>query len=406
MFSQRKQVEVDLRKFPARAWCGPAPATAYLDLNGGQSSQVDSPKLHQPAEVLRRTGSWAGRDCKLSRHSPTRRDQGSRFFLWPAAAHCRLEGSWACASGCEKNPWPPRGEAELWRGCIARLADPPPAPRRPQAASVVAISAAGADPSRIEPSRGARNHTEWRAPPPPRDPNPFIIAFLADSATLPRRAPARAIDPPLPAVTRTGASPSPAPPPPTTTPYPPRIPYYFALSPYRPFPPLPPPPPELTMGATFSKDSQATVVLEGVPVVGFVVGIVHAVRKEADRAKRTAAKAANSTLGVAGAIAGGVVLGPLGATLGGALGGLLGHAAEGGIAKTVEDPIIKEKLTILNTGGFAVDAVHGAIGGALASVGSFAVKEAGLSRAVESVVTVALASLGQGGPKTVRNGTA
>lgn len=168
----------------------------------------------------------------------------------------------------------------------------------------------------------------------------------------------------------------------------------------------PPPRPQLTMGATFSKDSQATVVLEGVPVVGFVVGIVHAARKEADRAKRTAAKAANSTLGVAGAIAGGVVLGPLGATLGGALGGLLGHAAEGGIAKTVEDPIIKEKLTVLNSGGFAVDAVHGAIGGALASVGSFAVKEAGLSRAVESVVTVALASLGQGGPKSVRNGTA
>lgn len=272
----------------------------------------------------------------------------------------------------------------------------------------MAISAAGRTPHVLSP-HAVHAITPSGAPPPPTDPNPFIIAFLADSASLNCHALARANDPPHPALTRTVVRDASL----TCTaatahhsisPVPLSI---LPLSRTTPSPSLSPPPlPQLTMGATFSKDSQATVVLEGVPVVGFVVGIVHAARKEADRAKRTAAKAANSTLGVAGAIAGGVVLGPLGATLGGALGGLLGHAAEGGIAKTVEDPIIKEKLTVLNSGGFAVDAVHGAIGGALASVGSFAVKEAGLSRAVESVVTVALASLGQGGPKSVRNGTA
>jgi hypothetical protein len=91
------------------------------------------------------------------------------------------------------------------------------------------------------------------------------------------------------------------------------------------------------MGQAFSKDGDATVFFEALPVVGYVAAAVHGIARNDEHAKRAAAKCTNSSLVTIGTVGGGLVGGIPGAMAGGAAMAGVGIGSQYGVSEHIKD---------------------------------------------------------------------
>jgi len=94
------------------------------------------------------------------------------------------------------------------------------------------------------------------------------------------------------------------------------------------------------MGQEFSKDGQATKIIESIPVAGYIASAVHANAGNQEHAKRAAAKCTSSTLTTIGTVGGGILGGPAGAMAGGAAMAGAGIGSQYGVSQHIKDEAV------------------------------------------------------------------
>ncbi|OCH86587.1 hypothetical protein OBBRIDRAFT_838041 [Obba rivulosa] len=119
----------------------------------------------------------------------------------------------------------------------------------------------------------------------------------------------------------------------------------------------------------FSKNGKATVFLEGLPVVGYVVAAGQGIAGNTEEAKRAAIRSTNALITTAATVGGGIVAGPAGAMLGAAAGKAAGIGLEKATAGTV-DPGVRMGLGEQTLASGAIEVVTSAAGGGAGGVGS------------------------------------
>jgi len=126
----------------------------------------------------------------------------------------------------------------------------------------------------------------------------------------------------------------------------------------------------------FERDGRATNLAEGLPVAGYIVSAIHAVKGNEEHARRAAGRCTNSNLALVGGLVGGLGGGPAGAAAGAAAGSLAGQMAERSVNHFIDQKEVRSDMgsigdlkknparELVKTAGLTVvDGAMGAIGG-------------------------------------------
>lgn len=130
------------------------------------------------------------------------------------------------------------------------------------------------------------------------------------------------------------------------------------------------------VGRLFERNGRATSLAEGLPVAGYLVSAIHALKGNEGHARRAAGRCTKSNLVVAGGLVGGISGGTAGIAAGAAVGSLAGQLAERGVNHFIEDREVRSDLgsladlaenparELVKTAGVtALDGALGALGG-------------------------------------------